>query len=64
LDVDLENTRLHFKGQLYRSEKQRFCAFDTNELCLSGERSHTNIRLNLDHRMFLGGTETSLGADV
>lgn len=34
LDANLKTTRLHFKGQLYSHEKQKFCVFDTNEPCL------------------------------
>lgn len=64
LDANLKNTRLHFKGQLYSPEKQRSCVFDTNEPYLLSGQSRTNIRLSLDHRMFLLGIEASLGTEV
>lgn len=64
LDANRKNTRLHFKGQLYSWEKQRFCVLDTNEPYLFSGWSPTNIRLNLDHRMFLLGIEASLSTDV
>lgn len=64
LEVNLKTTRLHFKGQSYSHEKQRFCVLDTNEPCLFRGWSQTNIRLNLDHGMFLLGLGASLGTDV
>lgn len=64
LDANLKNTRLHFKGQLHSHETQRLCVFDTNEPCLYSGWWQTNIRLNLDHKMFLLGIEASLGTIV